>query len=159
MPGAGWYTVLGSFIFGFGIMLGQGCMVGMLWKSGQGYVVNWIEILGMMVGTIIFSFPIYLGLDLEYWWHAATGLSIADGSPSNYVPYLLSSTLPMRLAAFLAGLIFSAAILAVVWKIRRNRLEFEGRRASGDLLCSTAPSSPSSWWPPSSSSRDADSTT
>ncbi|MFP3349465.1 MAG: YeeE/YedE thiosulfate transporter family protein, partial [Thermoproteus sp.] len=25
MPGAGWYTVLGSFIFGFGIMLGQGC--------------------------------------------------------------------------------------------------------------------------------------
>ncbi len=67
MPGAGWYTVLGSFIFGFGIMLGQGCMVGMLWKSGQGYVVNWIEILGMIVGTIIFSFPIYLGLNLEYW--------------------------------------------------------------------------------------------
>ena len=104
-------------------------MVGMLWKSGQGYVVNWIEILGMMVGTIIFSFPIYLGLDLEYWWHATTGLSIADGSPSNYVPYLLSSTLPMRLAAFLAGFIFSATILAVVWKIRGNRPEFEGKES------------------------------
>jgi hypothetical protein len=27
-------------------------MVGMLWKSGQGYVVNWLEMLGMMLGTI-----------------------------------------------------------------------------------------------------------
>ena len=131
MPGAGWYTVLGSFIFGFGIMLGQGCMVGMLWKSGQGYVVNWIEILGMIVGTIIFSFPIYLGLNLDSWWHTTNELSVANGSPSNYVPYLLSSALPMRLAAFLAGLIFSAAILAVVWKIRRNRLEFEGKESLG----------------------------
>jgi uncharacterized membrane protein YedE/YeeE len=99
MPGAGWYTVLGSFIFGFGIMLGQGCMVGMLWKSGQGYAVNWIEILGMIVGTIVFSFPIYLGLDLDSWWHATNELSIANGSPLNYVPYLLSSALPMRFAA------------------------------------------------------------
>jgi hypothetical protein len=57
MPGAGWFTVLGSFIFGFGIMLGQGCMVGMLWKGGQGYVVNWLEILGMMLGTVLFAFP------------------------------------------------------------------------------------------------------
>ena len=52
MPGAGWFTVLGGFIFGFGIVFRQGYMVGMLWKSGQGYVVNWLEMLGMMLGTI-----------------------------------------------------------------------------------------------------------
>jgi hypothetical protein len=50
-------------------MLGQGCMVGMLWKSGQGYVVNWLEILGMMLGTVLFAFPIYNGLELGWWWH------------------------------------------------------------------------------------------
>ncbi|AEA12456.1 hypothetical protein TUZN_0974 [Thermoproteus uzoniensis 768-20] len=127
MPGAGWYTVLGSFIFGFGIMLGQGCMVGMLWKSGQGYVVNWLEILGMMVGTIIFSFPIYAGLNLGVWWHTTNSLSIADGSPANYVPYLLSGALPLRAAALLAGVLFFAGVMFVVWRLRRNRLEFEGR--------------------------------
>jgi hypothetical protein len=36
MPGAGWYTVLDSFIFGFGIMLGQGCMIDMLLEKRAG---------------------------------------------------------------------------------------------------------------------------
>ena len=130
MPGAGWFTVLGSFIFGFGIMLGQGCMVGMLWKSGQGYVTNWLEIIGMMVGTMIFAFPIYNGLSLEWWWHHNTVLSIANGSPYNYVPFLLtkigSDGLPINVTALIAGIVFFIAIMFVVWRLRRNRLEFEG---------------------------------
>lgn len=127
-PGAGWYTVLGGFIFGLGIMLGQGCMVGMLWKSGQGYVVNWLEIVGMMVGTVIFAFPIFNGLRLGWWWKTNTSLSISNGSPENYVPYLLhEGGLPIGAAALIAGVLFFAAIMAVVWKLRRNRLEYEGR--------------------------------
>ena len=126
LMGAGWYTVLGSFIFGFGIMLGQGCMVGMLWKSGQGYVVNWLEIIGMMVGTMIFAFPIYNGLSLEWWWHHNTVLSIANGSPYNYIPFLLTKVgVNANVAAFIAGIVFFSAIMFVVWKLRRNRLKFE----------------------------------
>ncbi|MDT7970001.1 MAG: YeeE/YedE thiosulfate transporter family protein [Vulcanisaeta sp.] len=127
MPGAGWFTVLGSFIFGFGIMLGQGCMVGMLWKSGQGYVVNWLEILGMMLGTIIFALPIYNGLALEWWWkHTVPWLSIANGSTMNYTPYLISGSIPINAAAAIMGVVFFAAIMLVVYRLRRSRLTFEG---------------------------------
>lgn len=127
MPGAGWFTVLGSFIFGFGIMLGQGCMVGMLWKSGQGYVVNWLEILGMMLGTVLFAFPIYNGLELGWWWHhTIPWLSIANGSPMNYTPYLISAPIPINAAAAIMGVVFFAAIMLVVYRLRRVRLTFEG---------------------------------
>ncbi len=127
LPGAGWFTVLGDFIFGFGIMLGQGCMVGMLWKSGQGYVVNWLEILGMMLGTVIFAFPIYNGLALEWWWkHTVPWLSIANGSPMNYTPYLISGSIPINAAAAIMGVVFFAAIMLVVYRLRRSRLTFEG---------------------------------
>jgi len=129
MPGAGWYTILGSFIFGFGMMLGQGCMVGMLWKSGQGYVVNWLEILGMMAGTIVFAFPIYTGLHLGWWWSSTNAASVANGSPLNYVPYLLSSAIQIRLAALVAGVAFFAAIFLAVLRLRENRLEFEGKES------------------------------
>ena len=139
LPGAGWYTVLGAFIFGFGIMLGQGCMVGMLWKSGQGYVVNWFEIIGMMVGTVIFAFPIYVGLNLGWWWHHYATLSIPNGSPLNYVPYLLAGPLPIRATAAIAGLVFFAAMMYAVWRLRRGRLAFEGgeRLRSSPILYGT----------------------
>lgn len=129
VPGAGWFTVIGGFIFGLGIVLGQGCMVGMLWKSGQGYLVNWFEILGMVVGTIIFAYPIFNGLDLSWWWHSNTSLSIANGSPANYTPMLLSwaGGISVRYAALAMGIVFFAAIMlpTVLW-LRRNRVSWSG---------------------------------
>ncbi|ADL19708.1 hypothetical protein ASAC_1303 [Acidilobus saccharovorans 345-15] len=126
VPGAGWYTLLGSFIFGFGIMLGQGCMVGMLWKAGQGYLVNWLEIAGMIAGTVIFAFPVFDGLNLNWWWHHDTSLSIMNGAPQNYVPNLLDSFLSLRAAAALTGVIFFAGIMAAALWLRHNRLAWTG---------------------------------
>ena len=122
MPGAGWYTFVGAFIFGFGIMLGNGCMFGMLWKSGVGYVVNWLEILGMMLGTYIFAYPVFEGLRLGWWWHTTTFMSIANGNPLNFVPYLLGDS---RAAALGVGALFFAGIMAAALWMRRNRLQFE----------------------------------
>ncbi len=135
VPGAGWYTLLGSFIFGLGIMLGQGCMVGMLWKAGQGYLVNWLEIAGMIVGTLLFAFPIYNWLDLQWWWHHYAELSIPNGAPENYVPLLLSGSLPVRAAAALTGVLCFAGIMAAALWLRRNRLSWAGH--SGDGLRSS----------------------
>ncbi|MGC9134775.1 YeeE/YedE family protein [Caldisphaera sp.] len=124
MPGAGWYTLLGSFIFGFGIMLGNGCMFGMLWKSGVGYVVNWFEIIGMIIGTVIFAYPIFDGLKLGKWWNTNEFFSIANGNPVNFIPYNFGSFSGF---ALLIGIIFAFVILLPALWMRKNRKEFEER--------------------------------
>ncbi len=122
LPGAGWFTLLGSFIFGFGMMLGQGCMVGMLWKSGSGYVVNWVELLGLAMGSIIFAFPVFNWLDLSYWWKAKTAGNVPNSSPANYVPHLLTG-IPVTASAFLVGLAFFAAIMWIALILRKRRIK------------------------------------
>lgn len=136
LPGAGWFTLLGAFIFGFGIMLGQGCMVGMLWKSGAGYVVNWFEILGLVCGTIIFAFPLFNWMNLDYWWHTNTSVSIANGSASNYVPSLLGGSAG---AAAFTGIIFFAGIMVVALTLRKRRISAEGpsTESSGKKILSS----------------------
>lgn len=124
LPGAGWFTLLGAFIFGFGMMLGQGCMVGMLWKSGSGYVVNWFELMGLALGTILFAFPVFNVLNLTYWWKSNTSVSIANGSPQNYIPNLLGGH---TAGPLIAGILLFAAIILVSMALRKKRLESEGK--------------------------------
>ena len=121
LPGAGWFTLLGSFIFGFGMMLGQGCMVGMLWKSGSGYVVNWMELLGLALGSIIFAFPIFNWLDLAYWWKATGTGNIGNGSTLNYVPNLLPGITDTAGAA-IVGILFFLALLWAALILRKRRI-------------------------------------
>jgi hypothetical protein len=130
LPGAGWFTLLGAFIFGFGMMLGQGCMVGMLWKSGSGYVVNWFELMGLALGTILFAFPIFNVLNLAYWWKSNTPVSIANGSPQNYIPNLLGGH---TAGPLIAGILLFAAIIFVSLALRRKRLESEGKTGWRDM--------------------------
>ena len=130
LPGAGWFTLLGAFIFGFGMMLGQGCMVGMLWKSGSGYVVNWFELIGLALGTILFAFPVFNVLNLSYWWKSNTAFSIANGSSLNYIPNLLGGG---AAGPLIAGILIFAAILSVSLLLRRRRIENEGRTGAREL--------------------------
>ncbi|MHB1493258.1 MAG: YeeE/YedE thiosulfate transporter family protein [Thermoplasmataceae archaeon] len=125
LPGAGWFTLLGSFIFGFGMMLGQGCMVGMLWKSGSGYVVNWMELLGLALGSIIFAFPIFNWLDLAYWWKNTRTANVGNGSSINYVPNILFGV-PAVVGAAIIGIAFFVALLAVALVLRKRRLKGQG---------------------------------
>lgn len=129
MPGAGWFTLLGSFIFGFGMMLGQGCMVGMLWKSGSGYVVNWMELLGLALGSIIFAFPLFNWMDLTYWWKFNGTGNIANGSSLNYLPGILPG-IPATAGAAIIGILFFLAILWVALRLRKNRIASTGKSPS-----------------------------
>ncbi|HOW43378.1 MAG TPA: YeeE/YedE thiosulfate transporter family protein [Candidatus Omnitrophota bacterium] len=61
---AGWYQpaaletdvgnsrllAIGSFLMGVGFIFADGCFIGSLWKAGQGNIVNWVGIYGMLLG-------------------------------------------------------------------------------------------------------------
>lgn len=130
LPGAGWFTLLGSFIFGFGMMLGQGCMVGMLWKSGSGYVVNWVELLGLAMGSIIFAFPLFNWLDLSYWWKASRVGNIPNSSPTNYIPTLFSG-IPVTAGALMVGVLFFIAVIGVALILRKRRIKANPPKEQG----------------------------
>lgn len=48
---AGLHTVVGGFIFGIGMAVAGGCGVGILQRSGEGYVRSWVAVLGGMLAA------------------------------------------------------------------------------------------------------------
>ncbi|HTF56436.1 MAG TPA: YeeE/YedE family protein [Planctomycetota bacterium] len=61
----GAHLVLGGALFGFGMVLGGGCITGHLYRAGEGSTVAWVGLLGIFVGYAIALAawnPIYLNL-------------------------------------------------------------------------------------------------
>ena len=56
---SGWYIIVGALIFGFGATMAGGCNLSMLYRAASGYLQNWLELFGMMVGTFIFAVAIW----------------------------------------------------------------------------------------------------
>ena len=48
----GLQTLIAGIIFGFGMVLSGGCATGTLWRAGEGYTVQWVALLGIVLGTI-----------------------------------------------------------------------------------------------------------
>ena len=48
----GLQTLIAGIIFGFGMVLSGGCATGTLWRAGEGYTVQWVAIIGFVLGTI-----------------------------------------------------------------------------------------------------------
>ncbi len=48
----GLQTLIAGIIFGFGMVLSGGCATGTLWRAGEGYTVQWVALVGMILGTI-----------------------------------------------------------------------------------------------------------
>jgi len=83
---SGWYILVGSFIFGFGAALAGGCNLSMLYRAASGYVQNWIELFGMMIGTYIFAIGIW---PFQLYTMEKGILSTTSGGYIEYIPYLL----------------------------------------------------------------------
>jgi len=83
---AGWYILVGSFIFGFGAALAGGCNLSMLYRAASGYVQNWIELFGMMIGTYIFAIGIW---PFQLYTMEKGILSTTQGGYIEYLPYLI----------------------------------------------------------------------
>ncbi len=52
----GWGTVVGGVLFGLGLTLAGMCAVGTLLRIGEGYVVAWVSLLGLLVGAALDPF-------------------------------------------------------------------------------------------------------
>lgn len=60
----GLHTIIAGIIFGFGMVISGGCASGTLWRTGEGYTVQWVSLTGFILGTIPLAFmwgPIYDG--------------------------------------------------------------------------------------------------
>lgn len=55
---AGWHTVIGGFLFGFGMVIAGGCAIGILWRSAEGYIRHWFSVVGGMLVAGLWV-PIY----------------------------------------------------------------------------------------------------
>lgn len=42
-------AIIGGLVFGFGMTIAGGCVVGSLWRAGEGHIKLWASIIGMMV--------------------------------------------------------------------------------------------------------------
>ena len=81
---SGWYIVVGALIFGFGATMAGGCNLSMLYRAASGYVQNWIELFGMMVGTFIFAVAIW---PFQSFTMQSGILSTKEGAYFEYLPY------------------------------------------------------------------------
>lgn len=80
----GWYIIVGALIFGFGATLAGGCNLSMLYRAASGYLQNWLELFGMMVGTFIFAVAIW---PFQSYTMASGILSTKQGAYIEYLPY------------------------------------------------------------------------
>jgi len=92
---AGWYILVGSFIFGFGAALAGGCNLSMLYRAASGYVQNWIELFGMMIGTYVFAVGIW---PFQQYTMGKGIFSTTMGGYVEYLPYVIfHSVSPMAI--------------------------------------------------------------
>ncbi len=92
---AGWYILVGSFIFGFGAALAGGCNLSMLYRAASGYVQNWIELFGMMIGTYVFAVGIW---PFQQYTMEKGIFSTTMGGYVEYLPYdIFRSVSPMAI--------------------------------------------------------------
>lgn len=83
---AGWYVLVGSIIFGFGAALAGGCNLSMLYRAASGYVQNWVELFGMMIGTYVFAIGIW---PFQLYTMSNGIFSTTNGGYAEYLPYVI----------------------------------------------------------------------
>lgn len=106
---AGWYILVGSFVFGFGAALAGGCNLSMLYRAASGYVQNWIELFGMMVGTYIFAIAIW---PFQQYTMENGIFSTKMGAYEEYLPYVVfHSVSPM--AVYITTLMLALPLIFI----------------------------------------------
>jgi uncharacterized protein len=140
---SGWYIVVGATIFGFGATMAGGCNLSMLYRAASGYVQNWLELVGMMVGTYIFAVVIW---PFQSFTMANGILSTKLGAYTEYLPYDLFhsvSQVSIGITAVALGFPLVALGLILQRKTRSKRL-IQGPFVSGASISRAlaAPSSP-----------------
>jgi uncharacterized protein len=138
---SGWYIVVGAAVFGFGATMAGGCNLSMLYRAASGYVQNWFELVGMMVGTYVFAVAIW---PFQSYTMANGILSSSLGAYTEYLPYDLFhsvSKASIGAAAVFLGVPLVAFGLVLQRRTRSKRLlegalvSAEGFRVTTVALC------------------------
>ena len=104
---AGWYILVGSIIFGFGAALAGGCNLSMLYRAASGYVQNWVELFGMMIGTYIFAIGIW---PFQLYTMENGILSTTNGGYVTYLPYVIFHSVS-NMSVYITTLIVSLPLM------------------------------------------------
>ncbi len=95
----GFHTIAGGLIFGFGLVIAGNCVTGCLMRMGEGYLMQWVTFIGLMVGLSFGAW--HLG-----WW----GPIFIEPSPVVYFPQLLGWPLTLLLYCTVIALLYGLAI-------------------------------------------------
>jgi uncharacterized membrane protein YedE/YeeE len=127
---SGWYVVVGALIFGFGATMAGGCNLSMLYRAASGYVQNWLELAGMMVGTYIFAVAVW---PFQSFTMANGILSTTLGAYTEYLPYdLFHSVSRVSVGATALALGLPLVALGLLLQHRtRSKRSAEGALVSG----------------------------
>jgi uncharacterized membrane protein YedE/YeeE len=98
----GWHLALGGVIFGFGMLLAGGCIVGNLYRIGEGGLSALTAFLGVLLGMGILQFT------WPWWWN-------------NYISKLSAVWLPSKIGWAGAILLTLGVIAALYMLVRRSR--------------------------------------
>lgn len=98
-------TFLGGALFGVGMVLAGGCVVGTLYRIGAGSVLSLVALLGLIAGSTLFA-------ELYPWWSAAS--AAAQVFPTGV-------TLPRMAGIEPAVLVVPVALAAGTWLYRLGR--------------------------------------
>jgi len=139
---SGWYVVVGAAIFGFGATMAGGCNLSMLYRAASGYVQNWLELVGMMVGTYIFAVAIW---PFQSNTMANGILSTKLGAYTEYLPYDLFHSVTQASVGVTAAALGIPLVAIGLFLQRRTRSKrfIEGSAGSAALvhLAMAAPAS------------------
>ncbi|QGA55294.1 YeeE/YedE family protein [Sulfolobus sp. E5-1-F] len=106
---AGWYILVGSIIFGFGAALAGGCNLSMLYRAASGYVQNWVELFGMMIGTYVFAIGIW---PFQLYTMTNGILSTTNGGYIEYLPYLIFHSIS-NMSVYITTLVLSLPLIFI----------------------------------------------
>ncbi len=111
----GVHTLLGGLLFGTGMVVAGGCASGTLYRMGEGYVAQWVALVGMLIGSFL------LALNWGWWWP-----TVVSQQPKVWFPRTLGwgGALALTLAV-LAGLY----LLVLWWESRAGGI-FQWRQES-----------------------------
>ncbi len=101
----GIHTAVGAFLFGLGMVIAGGCASGVLMRMGEGYLMQWIAFVGLVVGSVLGSWSFT-------WWYG-----IIVSSPEIILPNLLGWPLALLTQLIILGLLY---VIFRKWEDRQS---------------------------------------
>jgi len=106
----GWHLVIGGLIFGLGMMLAGGCIMGTLYRVGEGSLSALLALLGIILGLGV------LLLNWPWWWR-----TLVSSAPRIWLPTSLGWVGALSLTL--------AALMGIFWLITAT----ESKRPTSSL--------------------------